>query len=111
MKTIPLRASDEAALVAALPMLRGVDAEGSAYWIEAGPLCDCVVFGALELVPPVVDPDSGDEIEAGVLDERCHANLRGPRAGADPDAWVAVLDAAAPFILTEVFTMRRRFAR
>lgn len=109
-KTLRVRADDEAALVDALPMLRAPDADGNPYWMTAGPTCDFVLIGPLELVPPVVDPETGEEVTPAVIDQRCHANLRGPRVGADTDAWAAIVEAAEPYTLTEVNNPRRRFA-
>lgn len=108
-QTLRLRADDEAALIDALPMLRTVDADGAPCWLAAGPACDVDPIGPLALTAPVVDPDSGEVTEPAVVDERFHANVRGPRIGADPDAWIAIVEAAAPYTLTEVNNPRRRF--
>ncbi|MFP5516925.1 MAG: hypothetical protein ACLGJC_28060 [Alphaproteobacteria bacterium] len=108
-KTLRLRANTEAALIAALPMLRGEDADGAPFWLIAGPVCDVDVIGPLALTAPVTDPDSGEVATPAVVDERFHANIRGPRIGADPDAWAAIVSAAEPFTLTEVNNPRRRF--
>ena len=108
-QTLRLRADTEAALIDALPMLRGEDAAGSPCWLTAGPVCDLDVIGPLALTAPVVDPNTGEVAEPAVVDERFHANLRGPRLGADPDAWAAIVSAAEPFALSVIANPRRRF--
>ncbi|WP_376957746.1 hypothetical protein ABNQ39_11495 [Azospirillum sp. A26] len=103
-KTLRLRADTEAALIDALPMLRQGDG-----WLTAGPLCDFDPIGPLALTAPVLDPDTGEVTEPADIDERWHANIRGPRVGADPDAWAAIVVAAEPFTLTDIANPRRRF--
>lgn len=109
MTTLRLRADTEAALIDAMPMLRTVDADGATCWLTAGPVCDLDPIGPLALTAPVVDPDTGEVVTPAVVDERFHANVRGPRRGADPAEWAAIVEAAAPYTLTEVNTPRRRF--
>ena len=107
-QTLRLRADTEAALIDALPMLRGTD-DGTPCWLTAGPVCDLDVIGPLALTAPVVDPESGEVVTPAVVDERFHANVRGPRLGSDPDAWAAIVVAAAPFTLSDIANPRRRF--
>lgn len=108
-QTLRLRADDEAALIAALPMLRGEDAGGAPCWLTAGPVCDLDVIGPLALTAPVTDPESGEVATPAIVDERFHANLRGPRLGSDPAEWEAIVAAAEPYTLAEVNNPRRRF--
>lgn len=109
MQTLRLRADTEAALIDALPMLRTTDADGVPCWLTAGPVCDVDPIGPLALTPPVTDPESGEVVTPAVVDERWHANVRGPRIGADPAEWEAVVAAAEPFTLSDVANPRRRF--
>ncbi|PWC69092.1 hypothetical protein TSH7_01205 [Azospirillum sp. TSH7] len=109
MKTLRLRADTEAALIDALPMLRTVDADGAPCWLTAGPVCDVDPIGPLTLTAPVVDPETGEVMEPAVVDERWHANLRGPRIGAAPAEWEAIVSAAEPFTLSDIANPRRRF--
>ncbi|KAA0576669.1 hypothetical protein [Azospirillum sp. Sh1] len=108
-QTLRLRADTEAALIDALPMLRGVDADDAPCWLTAGPVCDLDVIGALALTAPVVDPDTGEVVTPAVVDERFHVNMRGPRIGADPAAWAAIVSAAEPYTLSDIANPRRRF--
>ena len=108
-QTTRLRADDEAALIEALPMLRGADEDGAPCWLTAGPVCDVDVIGPLALTAPVVDPDSGEVTEPAVVDERFHANVRGPRLGADPAEWAAIVAASEPYALADIANPRRRF--
>ncbi|KAA0572264.1 hypothetical protein FZ983_32350 [Azospirillum sp. B21] len=109
MPVLRLRADDEAALIEALPMLRGADEAGAPCWLTAGPVCDLDPIGPLALTAPVTDPETGEVTEPAVVDERWHANLRGPRIGADPVEWEAIVAAAEPYTLSEVNNPRRRF--
>ena len=109
MKTLRLRADTEAALVEALPMLRTVDADGTPCWLTAGPACDLDPIGPLALTAPVVDPETGEVVEPAVVDERYHANLRGPRRGSDPAEWAAIVSAVEPYTLSDIANPRRRF--
>ncbi len=109
MKTLRLRADTEAALIDALPMLRGEDVDGAPCWLTAGPVCDVDPIGALALTAPATDPDSGEVVTPAVVDDRFHANVRGPRIGADPAEWEAIVSAAEPFTLSDIANPRRRF--
>ncbi|KAA0573327.1 hypothetical protein FZ983_30400 [Azospirillum sp. B21] len=109
MPVLRLRADTEAALIEALPMLRATDEDGAPCWMTAGPLCDLDPIGPLALTAPVVDPETGEVTEPAVVDERFHANIRGPRRGSDPAEWAAIVEAAAPYTLSEVNNPRRRF--
>jgi len=108
MQTLRLRAADEATLAAALPMLRGADDEGAPCWVTSGPLCEVRIIGALPLTAPVVN-DVLEIVEPATFAEGWHLNVRGPRIGADPAAWAELLEAAAPYTLTEIALPRERF--
>ncbi len=104
MIDLHLQAEDEAALVAALPMLRGEDRDGAARW-TSGP-CHAVDAGiAIVTSPAVLDAD-GKATAPAVLDPRFHANLRLDAGHPDRDA---VLAAARPFLVTPA-SPRRVFA-
>ncbi|MCW2248302.1 hypothetical protein M2352_003936 [Azospirillum fermentarium] len=90
-------------------MLRATDDAGNPCWLTAGPVCDVDPIGPLTLTAPEVDPETGEVLTPAIVGERFHANIRGPRAGADPAAWAAVVQAAAPYTLT-VANPRQRFA-
>jgi hypothetical protein len=99
-----LRAQDETTLAMALPMLRTDD---GAAWLPSPAACGIDVIGPLVVEPAVIDPYDMSVVAEAVLDARFHVNLI-RRAGADPDAWAAIVSAAAPYAIT-VSQRRRRF--
>ncbi|WP_372395178.1 hypothetical protein ABMY26_06845 (plasmid) [Azospirillum sp. HJ39] len=109
-QTLRLRADVEGALVEALPMLRGIDADGALCWLIAASVCDVDPIGPLALTAPVVDPETGEVVTPAVVDERYHLNIYPAplRLGADPDAWAAIVAAADPFTVPDIANPRRR---
>jgi hypothetical protein len=85
-------------------MLRTDD---GAAWVAAPTACGIDVIGPLVLDPAVIDPDDMSMETEAIVDQRFHVNLI-RRAGADPDAWAAIVSAAGSFLVT-VSHRRRRF--
>ncbi|MBF5096026.1 hypothetical protein F1643_18215 [Azospirillum sp. INR13] len=107
MQTLRLRAGDERALISALPMLRVTDPDDGERWLTICHACYVDPIGPLVLTPSLIDPASGQEVAPAVVDARWHLNIIGPRAGADPEAWAAIVVAAAPYTLAEIAAPRR----
>lgn len=106
MDMIYLRAVDEGALAAALPQLRGEGPDGSPCWLLAGPHHAIDPIGALELEPPVIDPETADVVTPAIMADGWHANLRLRRSHPD---YAAIVAAAAPYRVTPA-SPRRVFA-
>lgn len=70
-----LRAADEAAMIEALPFLRGQDDDGNPAWITSSQTWALDVIGPLEVTPGIYD-EEGAQLVAPVVDGRFHANLR-----------------------------------
>ena len=92
MTDLYLQAEDEAALIAALPMLRGEDREGGPTW-TSGPH-HAVDAGIPIVTTPAVLDGRGEVATAAVLDPRFSLNLRLDEGHPDRDAIAA---AAQPF--------------
>ena len=108
MIDLHLQAEDEAALVAALPLLRGeqetVDGVKTPVW-TSGPH-HAVDAGIAIVTTPAVLDDEGKVTTPAVLDPRFHANLR---LDEDHPGRDAILAAARPFTVMPA-SPRRIFA-
>ena len=74
-----LKATDEAALAAALPFARGVDREGNPCWIGGGHRFALDVIGELALTQPVVSVSEDGVmtvVTPAVMAEGYHANIQ-----------------------------------
>lgn len=100
-QTYVLRAASEDVLADALAALRWTDMAGVDRWQVGSPLCDVVPVGPVQLEPAVIDPATLEVLTPAATDDRWYLVLRGPRLGADPDEWAAVLSATDPYIVTD----------
>jgi hypothetical protein len=75
MTDLSLMAATEAALIAALPFLRGTDADGTAIWITGSHEHALDLIGPITTTPGTYDAD-GKVITPPVVNNSFHANLR-----------------------------------